>query len=340
MRKLIVLILGLLATPAVFAADRHDHEAMLREFIAANSLHGPVLEASQIKPTGVTRTFNITAKQFDFTISPAPFEVEQGDTVVLNVTVPSSDGSTVGHGILMETYIEQVTPIFQVLKGSTKSFTFIATTTGNFIYVCTQGNCGEGHGNMFGTFRVKPAAAAPPTISSIVPSSGSTAGGTVVVITGANFSSGAKVSFGGTDATTSVTSSTSITTVSPAHAAGTVNLVVTNSDGQSIATPFTYIAPPAVSVTSISGASAAVAGGTTVTIFGSNLPTSGTATVTAGGAAATNVRLTSSNFLVATLPAHAAGTVDVVVNVGGQNFTLVNAVTYVAPSAKRRAARH
>jgi hypothetical protein len=338
MRKLIALVV-LLAAPTVFAADKHDHDAMLREFIAANSLHGPVLEASQIKPTGVTRTFNITAQQFTFTVSPPSFQVDQGDTVVINLSVPESDGAPSGHGLLMETYIEGG-QLNQVSPGGSATHSFVATTTGQFIFVCTQSSCGVGHSNMFGMFNVKPAANPAPTIASVVPSSGSTAGGTTVVITGANFSSGAKVSFGGTDATASVTSSTTITVVTPAHAAGTVNLVVTNSDSQIATSTFTYVAPPAVSVTSVSGTSAAVAGGTTVTIFGANLPTTGAATVTAGGAAATNVRLISANFLVATLPAHAAGTVDVVVSVGGQNFTLTNAVTYVAPSAKHRSARH
>jgi hypothetical protein len=340
MRKLIALVV-LLAAPAIFAADKHDHEAMLREFIAANSLHGPILEASQIKPTGVTRTFNITAQQFSFTVSPPSFQVDQGDTVVINLSVPESDAAPSGHGMLMETYVEGG-QLNQVSPGGSATHSFVATTPGQFIFVCTQSSCGVGHSNMFGTFNVKPAANPAPTITSVVPSSGSTAGGTTVVITGANFSSDARVTFGGTQATINVSNSTSIIAIVPAHSAGAVNVVVTNSDNQSVtaAGGFTYVAPPAVAVTSISGTSAAVAGGTTVTIFGANLPTTGTATVTAGGASATNVRLTSSNFLVATLPAHAAGAVDVVVNVGGQNFTLANAVTYVAPSTKRRSTRH
>src|SRR4029077_12347058 len=73
-----------------------------------------------------------------------------------------------------------------------------------------------------------------PTVSSILPVSGTTAGGTPVTITGTGFLAGATVSLGGTAATgVSVGSSTTITATTPAHAAGAVNVVVTNSDGQS-----------------------------------------------------------------------------------------------------------
>ena len=53
------------------------------------------------------------------------------------------------------------------------------------------------------------------------------------------------------------------------------------------------------------------------------------ATVTLGGTAATNVSVVSSTSITATTPAHAAGTVDVVVtNTDSQNGTLTNGFTY------------
>lgn len=79
-----------------------------------------------------------------------------------------------------------------------------------------------------------------PTVTSCSPNNGSAAGGTSVTITGTNFfaptssfPTAITATFGGT-AATSVTfvSSTSITCVTPAHAAGVVNVVVTNPDGQ------------------------------------------------------------------------------------------------------------
>ena len=72
---------------------------------------------------------------------------------------------------------------------------------------------------------------AAPTVSSIAPTSGTTAGGTEVTITGTNFATGATVSIGGVAATgVMVVNSTTITATTGAHAAGTVNVVVTNSD--------------------------------------------------------------------------------------------------------------
>ena len=75
------------------------------------------------------------------------------------------------------------------------------------------------------TFTSAPA----PTVSSVSPTSGPAVGGTGVTITGANFVSGATVTFGGTAATSVVvTNSTTITATTPAHAAGAVTVVVTN----------------------------------------------------------------------------------------------------------------
>ena len=63
---------------------------------------------------------------------------------------------------------------------------------------------------------------------------GPAAGGTSVTITGTGFLAGATVSLGGTAATNvNVVSSTSITATTPAHAAGAVSVVVTNTDAQS-----------------------------------------------------------------------------------------------------------
>ena len=87
-----------------------------------------------------------------------------------------------------------------------------------------------------------------PTISTVSPLSGSTAGGTVTTITGANFQSGATVTFGGT-AATSVTfnSSSKLTVTAPAHATGTVSVAVTNPGGQSVtkSSAYFYSPPPA-----------------------------------------------------------------------------------------------
>ncbi|HTQ79000.1 MAG TPA: M12 family metallo-peptidase [Thermoanaerobaculia bacterium] len=70
-----------------------------------------------------------------------------------------------------------------------------------------------------------------PTISTISPASGPTAGGTVVQIRGTNFQHGATVTLGGTAATSvNVVDLQTITAVSSAHSAGVVSVAVTNPD--------------------------------------------------------------------------------------------------------------
>lgn len=89
------------------------------------------------------------------------------------------------------------------------------------------------------------AGAAAPTVTGIAPASGSTGGGTNVTITGTGFLAGATVSIGGVAATSVVVSTaTTITAVTGASAAGTVDVVVTNPGGAAgtKASAYTYVA--------------------------------------------------------------------------------------------------
>jgi hypothetical protein len=72
-----------------------------------------------------------------------------------------------------------------------------------------------------------------PTLSIVSPNSGTVRGGTSVTLTGANFVSGASVSFGDVAATSvAVVNATRITAITPPHRQGWVSIVVTNPDGQ------------------------------------------------------------------------------------------------------------
>ena len=85
-----------------------------------------------------------------------------------------------------------------------------------------------------------------PTFTSIARVAGQTAGGTQVTITGSGFADGATVRIGGVNATdVVVVSSTKITAVTPAHAAGAVSVVITNSDSGAVTAlnAFTYVVP-------------------------------------------------------------------------------------------------
>jgi hypothetical protein len=91
----------------------------------------------------------------------------------------------------------------------------------------------------------RPVPAPAPLVAAASPATGTTAGGTAVIVTGSFFQAGAAVDFGGT-ASPSVTvdRSTRLVAMSPAHAAGAVNVTVTNPDSRTgtLAGGFTYCA--------------------------------------------------------------------------------------------------
>jgi len=171
---------------------------------------------------------------------------------------------------------------------------------------------------------------ASPTVSAITPNSGSAGGGTAVTITGANFATGATVTIGGTAATgVTVASATSITATTPAHAAGAVDVVVTNPDSRSgtLTGAFTYTGG-ALTIASLSPNSGPITGGTTVTITGTNFVSG--ATVRFGTAQGNNVTFVSSTSIRADTPAASTtGAVDVVVTLpSGGTATLTNGFAY------------
>lgn len=81
-----------------------------------------------------------------------------------------------------------------------------------------------------------------PTVTSLSPTTGSTAGGTAVTITGKDLTGATGVTFGGTAATSVVVvDDTHITCVTPAKTAGAVTVAVTTPAGTgSKTTAFTY----------------------------------------------------------------------------------------------------
>jgi len=169
-----------------------------------------------------------------------------------------------------------------------------------------------------------------PTVSSVAPPRGAAVGGTAVTITGTGFGAPATVTIGGVAAANVVVAgATSITATTPPGAAGPAAVSVTTSGGTaSLAGGFTYV--PAPTVTGVHPAAGPTAGGTAVRITGTGFASG--ATVTIGGAGATNVVVVSATSIMATTPPHAAGQAPVVVtNPDGQAFALSGAFTFVLP---------
>ncbi|MDQ0935157.1 IPT/TIG domain-containing protein [Streptomyces turgidiscabies] len=157
---------------------------------------------------------------------------------------------------------------------------------------------------------------AAPVVSSVSPNQGSASGGTSVIVSGAGFTGATVVRFGTKTATSfTVNSSTQITAVSPSGT-GTVNVAVTTSQGTSTQqVPFTYVTPSAPLLSSLSPSQGPAAGGTTVTLTGTNL--TGATAVRFNGTAATSFTVDSATQITAVAPAHAAGAAAVTVTTPG-----------------------
>ena len=172
-----------------------------------------------------------------------------------------------------------------------------------------------------------------PTITAVSPSSGSTAGGTSVVITGTDLTGATAVNFGSTAASSfTVNSATQITAVSPAGAAGAVNVAVTTAGGTATSNgAFTYAVPQqsAPTITAVSPSSGTTAGGTSVVITGTNF--TGATAVNFGTTAATSFTVNSATQITALAPAGSAGAVNVAVTTAGGTATSNGAFTYAAP---------
>ncbi|MET9024106.1 IPT/TIG domain-containing protein [Nocardia sp. NPDC004168] len=162
-----------------------------------------------------------------------------------------------------------------------------------------------------------------PTITSISPTSGPTAGGNSVIITGTGFTGPLTVRFGSTATLFTINSPTQITAVAPAGT-GTVQVTVTGSGGTSNGVAYTYAAVP--TLTSIAPSTGPVTGGTTVVLTGTNL--TGATAVTFGGTPATSFTVNSATQITAVAPA-GTGTVSVKVTTPGGISNGV-AYTYIA----------
>jgi serine/threonine protein kinase len=175
-----------------------------------------------------------------------------------------------------------------------------------------------------------------PVVTGISPASGAAAGGTSVTITGTGLSGASGVSFGGAAGMITGDSGTRITVKSP-PGKGTVTVTVTAPGGNVTAGEFSYKAassppPPTPSpvVSGISPASGPTAGGTSVSITGTNL--SG-ATGVSFGSAGGSITADSSTKITATSPA-GTGTADITVTTPGgtSEITSADKFTYVVPA--------
>ena len=165
-----------------------------------------------------------------------------------------------------------------------------------------------------------------PTITSFSPTSGTT--GTVVIISGTNFTSNDKVAFNGTAATAfTLNSSSSISATVGTGSTGTIT--VTNPGNNRTATSsgaFTFI--PLPTITSFSPSSGNT--GTVISIIGNNF--TGMNSVTIGGAAAASYNVNSSTSISATVGSGSTGSICVSnTNCPGCQVSSSGSFTYIPP---------
>lgn len=176
----------------------------------------------------------------------------------------------------------------------------------------------------------------PPTLTAVTPNTVPLAGGLKVLLSGRGFEAGASVTVDGIAVVTTFVDDTLVFITAPPHAAGAVDVVVTNTDQQSstLTGGLTYAnitLGNAPTVSNITPARGPTTGGTVALIIGTNFAPG--IRVLFGSTPATGVTVMSDTRMSAIAPAGAAGLIDLtVVNPDGQSAQLLRGFTYVDPS--------
>jgi len=205
------------------------------------------------------------------------------------------------------------------------------TTSAKNVQVTTVG----GNGSIGGFNYITDSA---PTVTGLSQTSDYTFGDDTITITGTNFIGATEVDFGTVASPYfKVISDTQIQAIVPAHDAATgIHVTVTTFSGTSTTGPanaIDFITEPAPAVTNVNPSNGSTAGGTSVTISGSNFV--GITNVLFGGIEATSFTVTGSGSITAVAPPNAAGTVDLSV-VGFYGESAANSsdqFTYTVASA-------
>ncbi len=189
------------------------------------------------------------------------------------------------------------------------------------------------------------------TLTGVSPAGDVPGGGSTITLTGTGFQNNItapfSITFGGVAGTSpTFVNATTYTVVAPAHALGTVDVVMTDANGvvNTLPSAFVYQANPPPGITSVSPALGPIGGGTTVTISGLNFRTG--AKVTFGGTngfntsapvTPTSISVNGKTIVVvspAADPADASGPTAVTVTNIDNNTTgtLDSSFKYIAPA--------
>jgi hypothetical protein len=166
----------------------------------------------------------------------------------------------------------------------------------------------------------------PPTKFTLSPTSGPTAGGTSVTISGANLANASSVTFGGVPGIITANTAGSITVTAPPGVAGNASIQVITPGGSTDGLTFTYVAGP--TIIGVAPVSGSTNGGDTVTVTGTGF----TETIEVlFGTVPAAFGVISDTTIAALTPPEGPGTVDVSVSTTGGTATLPASYTFVAP---------
>jgi hypothetical protein len=170
-----------------------------------------------------------------------------------------------------------------------------------------------------------------PTLTSATPNTGW--GGNTVTLAGTGLADVSDVYVGSTGDVVPpylAQTATQIQFRLPSLPAGSQAIYVFSpSSGPSGSVPFTYVAPPPPTVTAVSPASGPTAGGTSVTVTGTNL--TGATQVTFASTPATSVVVVNATTITCVTPAGTAGPANVGVTTPNGGSSMVAGFTYQAP---------
>jgi len=167
-------------------------------------------------------------------------------------------------------------------------------------------------------------AAALPSVNSIFPSAGASAGGTELILTGTDFVEGLEVRIDGvTQSSVFVDDETLVRVVTEGGTPGGPYMLELENPGGGLSLgSFVYVDQPDPSIASALPANASPAGGDVITLTGANFPADAMVTFGVdpetglGGTPAMSVTVLDANTLQVMTPAHPKGTVSVMVHDG------------------------
>jgi len=285
------------------------HTAGLVDVVVANADHASSINANA--------KFTYIALPAVTGVSPAKVALAGGGTItVTGTTFTGATGVTVGGASVA----------FTQISDSQVSFTAPAHAAGIADIVVTTV-----YGSSANSAADDLTYVAAPSVTGVAVPLGPLAGGNSVVIAGADFTSATQVFFG-TDAATSfvVNSSTQITAVAPAHAAGgPAAIKVVTPFGEGTGAGYSWVAGP--TVTAVSPATGSLSGNQTITLTGTGF-TGATAVLFGGTFASAVTVLNDTTLTVSSPPSGAPGPFNVTVTApGGTSATSAGAIfTYVS----------